>query len=458
MEEQGLQRAGAVNIEQLKLITSANEIVDLTEFLVELSIYEDIFSSHLYGSILLTDSRNILDIFNIHGEEFLNVRIKTPSFPDDAVIEKTFRVYKISDRNIVRDNNTQNFVLHFISIEMFYDMLMPLFVSFEGNITDVIGNIFSTFIASSRNFEIAADGTSIKENETPTHLIVLNEAKNQVKFVSPGWSPMKCIRWLASKSIPKETTASNFLFFESNKNFYFGSVEAIFKSANENKNFLGTYFVSASNIREQESSQNVSRELFLAKDVEMIETADYIKNYTSGYLANRLVYLDVFNKEYQLVDYDYITNYSKQFHTSGEGEKAIPLFAPNTVRNFATNIKFYPKNPKLFDNFKDNINEKMDVIHGNRLSSLLELTNIKLNITIPGRTDAEIGRMLYFNYPALGPSSEEDTNTSKQDKQYSGFYLITAINHKITKNEHMMTCELVKDSLLVDNESYKRLD
>jgi hypothetical protein len=454
--EQGLQRAGEVRIEQLKLINSANEIIDLTEFIVELNLFEDLFKNYLHGNLVLTDSRNLIDRFNIHGEEFLNVKIRTPSFPDSEVIQKTFRVFKLSDRTIVRDTNTQNFVLHFISIEFFYDVSLPLFAPFEGTITDVAGAIFSDFIASSRNFDISESGREIKENPEPTNLIVINEASNKVKFISPGWSPFKCINWLASKAIPKDGTAKNYIFFESNKNFYFGTLENLFRDAHESKNYLGRYLISASNVRENQSSQNVNREMFLAKDVEMIETTDYIKNYTSGYLGSRLIYLDVFNKEYELIDYDHTESYEKQYHTSGKGAEAKPIFNKNTFKNFATNISFYPKNPKLFNDYKDNISEKMGEIHGNRLSSLLELTNIKMNMTIPGRTDAEVGRIIYFEYPSMGAKDESDTGSSAQDKLYSGFYLITAIHHKVNKFEHTMIMEVIKDSLYVDKESDNR--
>ena len=454
--EQGLQKAGEVRIEQLKLINSVDEIIDLTEFVVELNIYEDIFKNYLHGTIVLTDSRNIIDKYNIHGEEFLNVKLRTPSFPDSDVIQKTFRVFKLSDRSIVRDTNTQNFILHFISIEFFYDMSLPLFAPFEGNIFEVAGRIFTDFIASSRNFNVNELSNEAVESPAGTDLIVINETSNKVKFVSPGWSPFKCINWLATKAIPKDGIAKNFIFFESNKNFYFCTLEGLFRNAHENKNYFGRYLISASNIREDGTSQNVSRELFLAKDVEMIESTDYIKNYTNGYLGNRLVYLDVFNKEYELIDYDHVTNYDKQFHTSGIGKEAKPVFSNETFRNFATNISFYPKNPKLFNDYADNISEKMGEIHGNRLSSMLELTNIKMNMTVPGRTDAEVGRILYFEYPSMGGKVEGDTGSSAQDKLYSGYYLITAIHHKVTKLEHQMVMEVIKDSLFVDQESIKR--
>jgi len=261
---------------------------------------------------------------------------------------------------------------------------------------------------------------------------------------------------LASKAIPKDGIAKSFIFFESNKNFYFGTLENLFRDAYKNNNYLGRYLISASNIRQKESSQNVNREMFLAKNVEMVESTDYIKNYTNGYLGNRLIYLDVFNKDYQLIDYDHVKEYEKQFHTSGEGVKAKPVFNKNSARNFATNISFYPKNPKLFDNYQDNISEKMNEIHGNRLSCMLELTNIKMNITIPGRTDAEVGRMLYFDYPSLGAKDEKDDESSTQDKLYSGYYLITAIHHKVTKIEHQMVMEIIKDSLSVDKQSFER--
>ena len=453
---EGLQRAGEVRIEQLKLINASDEVIDLTEFIVELNLYEDIFKSYLHGNLILTDSRNLIDKYNIHGEEFLNVRLRTPSFPETEVIEKTFRVFKLSDRTIVRDKNTQNFTLHFISVEFFYDVNLPLYAPFEGTVTDVAGQIFSNFLASSRNFNISETDNSITENTKPTELIVINEASNKVKFISPGWSPLKCINWLASKAIPKDGVAKNFIFFESNKNFYFGTLENLFKDAHENKNYFGRYLISVSNVRDDKNSQNVIRELFLAKDVEMIETTDYIKNYTNGYLGNRLIYLDVFNKDYQLIDYDHTLEYEKQFHTSGKGPEAKPVFNKDTFRNFATNISFYPKNPKLFDNFQNNINEKMGEIHGNRLSSMLELTNIKMNMTVPGRTDAEVGRIIYFEYPSLGPSDETDTGSTAQDKLYSGYYLITAIHHKVNKNEHSMTMEIIKDSLYVDKESDNR--
>ena len=449
MADNGVQKAGDIVIEQLKLVSSTNIVFDLVDFLVELNIYEDMFSGCMHGNMVLSDSRNLIEKAPLIGEEFLLVKVTSPTFTQS--ISKTFRVFKVSDRNIVRDNNTQTYTVHFASIELFYDIMLPLFVSFEGNITDVVSDIFSNYLMTSRNFDISETSSEIKEIETVTPLYILNDTSNKVKFVSPGWSPLKCINWLASKSIPKNEVAKNFLFFESNKAFYFGSIEFLLKDVFENKNYIGDYTISAANIRDGAPTPNINREYFIAKDVSMVDTTDHIKNYTNGYLANRILTLDIFNKKYEAIDYDYVTEYKKQFHTSGPGDKAMPVFTTESLRNPATDISFYPINPKLFNNFEGNINEKMGEIYGNRKSSMLDLTNLKMHLTVPGRTDVEVGRVMYFNYPALG--AKESVSEKGIDKNYSGYYLITASHHKINKVQHLMTMEMVKDSLYVDTDS-----
>ena len=447
-QEQSVQKAGSVIIEELNLISAASKIVELKEFLVELNLYEDIFSNTLYGDIVLSDSRNLIDMLPIVGEEYLNVHFYTPTLLEEKqVIRKTFRVYRISKRQVVRDNNTQVFVIHFASKEMFADILLPVFRSFEGKISDLAFDIFEKYLKEPRNYVLENDNLNLAG---PTTNLFVTETSNQVKFVSPGWTPLKIINWLASKALPKNTKAASFLFFETNANFYFTSLEEIFKTAHETQNFVGTYSYAASNIKEKNET-NLQREYFLINDIEMVESTDHVRNYNSGYLANRLLTLDVFNKKYELIDFDYVEEYKNFYHTSGTGEESSPLFTNDGPRNPATNISFYPVNPRLFENsqqdyYKDNVNEKIKDIYGSRKSSLLGLNNAKLNITVPGRSDIEVGRMLYLNFPALGPVSEEDKTRDTKDQLYSGYYLITAIHHRVTLQEHVMIMEIVKDS------------
>ncbi|MGA1047466.1 MAG: hypothetical protein ACO3UU_05615, partial [Minisyncoccia bacterium] len=187
-------------------------------------------------------------------------------------------------------------------------------------------------------------------------------------------------------------------------------------------------------------------EYFLAKNIVMISAIDNAKNMTTGYLSNRLLTVDFYNKKFDVYDYDYTLEYKNQYHSADSGEKAIPPFPSNIMRNAASNLSYYPVNSKLYDNVSDNISEKISDIHGNRLSSLMDLNNIKMSIVVPGRTDVEVGRSLYFTYPALGSPGTESRSKWLEDSLYSGYYLITAIHHTVTLKSHYMTMEIIKDS------------
>lgn len=443
---EGLEYAGQVFIEQIELITNKGKSIKLDDFLVELNIFEDIFKNYMYGTVELTDSRNLIDNFNIHGEEILIVRLRTPSFLPNDIISKTFRVFRLSDRVIVPNkinSDTQNYSLHFISPELSDDVTNPLFQPFEGNIDDVVNKVFN-LIGSDR-------------------LLITEKVANSIKFISPGWTPFRCLNWLATKSIPVFTSANNFLFYESNKQFYFRTVENIFRQAVQNNDYIGRYFIAGADvdIKDTELNKDINREMFIASDVVMLESSDFVKYNSSGYLANRLIYLDIYNKEYESINYLHTQRYPTQYHSSGSGATAIPPYGQGIEATPQSNISFYSKNPKLFQQseteyFKDNISEKMGQIHGNRMSSMMELTNIKMQITVPGRTDVEVGRMLYFYYPPVQPRDITDSAEEKVDKLYSGYYLISAIHHKVNKKNHTMTMELTKDSLYVDTESNSR--
>lgn len=439
----GVQSGQDVIIERLSLISSTNTITPLLDFLVELSIYEDINSNVLTGHLILSDSRGLIDKLPIIGDELLSIKITTPTFTQS--IEKTFRTYRISDRTIVRDNNTQTYILHFSSIELFYDVSLPLYLPFSGRIQDVVERIYLDFISTSREYEISNNDSKIQEIDSITPLLLLNEIENKVKYVSPGWTPFKNLNWLASKSIAKDETASSFLFWESNKAFYFGSVEYLMKEGINRS--IGTYTPTVSGLYNELGTVDHNREKFILSDLKIVENFDQIKNLTNGYLASSVIDVDVYNREYNVIQYDYVEQYKNQFHTSGDGIKSIPLFLKDGIRNPSYLQDFRVRNSALYNSFPDNVDQKMKDYYGNRRSSLIELTNMKLNATIPGRTDIEVGMSMTIKYPAMNGI---DTKTDEGlDRMYSGNYLITAINHRINRINHRMSVECVKDSLFV---------
>ena len=81
---EGLQYAGDYLVEKLELVTSAGTPIDLRSLYMGLTLYEDIFSLTVTGTLTIHDSTNLTSLGPIIGQEYLYIKIrtapKTPKF------------------------------------------------------------------------------------------------------------------------------------------------------------------------------------------------------------------------------------------------------------------------------------------------------------------------------------------------------------------------------------------
>ena len=67
----GLQTAGEFQLDQLKLVTTSGLEVNLTTSVVGLTLFEDIFSMTVSGTVAIADSVNLASHGPILGQEYL---------------------------------------------------------------------------------------------------------------------------------------------------------------------------------------------------------------------------------------------------------------------------------------------------------------------------------------------------------------------------------------------------
>ena len=416
-----LEYAGQVDIQKMDL-ACRNETFDLREFLVELNFYEDMFQNFLYGDILLSDSFNLIEKGPITGEETIKLSFVTPG---KTPIKGTFSVYKISNRTIARDNNTQIFTLHFVARETLKDVINPISKVYEGNIGEVAQQIFDEYLI--------IDSPMIQN-----HAI-----ENKIKFIPCQWSPSKTINFLASRSIPTGgVSARSTIFFQTNKQFYFSNIEHFIK---KRKYFFESdkkpFTLAATNIKQTPGDKafNIDREFRLVGDVQMVDMPDKMQQLTNGYLSNRLITFDLYNKLYEVYDYNYLEDWGSYEHT------AKRKFFENATNNPAINISYYPKDKILFDEFEDNIDSVIEEIIPQRKSIMYDYTLCNLIVNVPGQTDIELGDFINFYFPELKPVNNKGED--RFDKRYTGDFLVTSIRHKVNKLNHTMILELTRDAL-----------
>jgi hypothetical protein len=431
---------GDVNIKNLALVSpNTGNFLPLQDYLIELNLMENIFSPVLTGTLLLSDSRNLIQEFQIDGSEYLILTFVTPGLELDNAISKAFRIYGLENKNYVNDGSTLVYQLNFSSVEQFNDILNAgIFKEFKGKPEEVIQELFFRYMQDERNVRLAGE----PDTGGKSSLTILGESDNTIKFTSPGWSPIECINWVASKTLPKNSTAANYLFWETTKGFYFGSMDEIFNAADTLS--IGEYVYSQAFISSLGSEER-NKAMYAIKSLRINKSFDQVSNNLSGYFASRIVDVDLYNKQYETVNYNHIEKFSNYKHSEGNPE---PMFNKASFVNPSNHIEVNYSHSKLYDNQDNNFDTKVKYIYGNRRSNLLELQNFNMEIVISGRTDIEVGNFIKIKIPKKDPGAigNESKNTNKNDHLYSGNYLITGLTHKINFKTHTIAMTCVKDS------------
>jgi hypothetical protein len=282
----------------------------------------------------------------------------------------------LENKNYVNDGSTIIYELGIMSTEGFNDVLNPIYKSFEGTPSKVINDIFIDYIQANRNI---ITGSDIK-----TTLTFLEYPKNILKFISPGWTPIQCINWLAGKCLPSAGKAANFLFWETTKGFYFGSMDKILSKLDTYT--IGEYVYTETYIKTL-SVEDKYKSMYAIKDLSIETAVNQLDNSRLGYLASVLLDVDVYNKTYAFNSYDHPTEFDKYAHLNSTD--SYPLFDKNIIRNPFAYGKINYSNPKLFTKVENNFDQIPKITFGNRRSNLLELNNFN------------IGYIFYMFFPIL---------------------------------------------------------
>ena len=89
-----LQYAGEYDLQTCEIISSAGVVAEISANIVEINIFESIFSSSITGNILFSDTNNLTDNLPLIGQEYISLKIVTPGLEStDRVIDFTKNVF-----------------------------------------------------------------------------------------------------------------------------------------------------------------------------------------------------------------------------------------------------------------------------------------------------------------------------------------------------------------------------
>lgn len=418
---QRIVKAGDVNIDIIQITTAQGFYQNITDQVMGLQIFEDLFSPFLTGTLEILDTLDLLNVFPFNGEEYLEMKILTPTM-EKGNVDAKFYIYKMTNRATTGDRSII-YTLQFISVEALTDLNTKISKTFSGKCSDIAQRVLTDKI----------HGLNI------TKKYVIEETKNSTKYISNFWSPVKNLNNVVEKSI-NLNNQSSYVFYENRYGFNFVSLETLYTAPIFQEFVYDTYIRDNSKNNENQTVRNVTEDYKRIREINIPTAYDYIERVQSGMYGSRMYTHDLTSKLYENKTYNMLDKFADQKHLN-----KYPLASNKAVYSYnAMMIKM----PKYYNNFADFGDSTNANSIQNRMSLLAQINGNKIEIIVPGRLDYTVGLRVNLTLYKIEPSNKTDTKT--KDEMLSGSYLISAINHYINKNMHQCTFELIKESLLVD--------
>jgi len=159
------------------ILTSKGKQLDISAFVVQTVIYEDIFSNVMTGHMVINDAADLISRLPIIGTELITVAFRTPTMPVTSSIKKDFYISSIAEREL--GDKEQNYVFNLIAIEGFVDSTTFLTSRLTGSTSDLIEKIYNEHLNVQKDLYIEQHTT--KATVLPNH-----------------WTALKTINWLTN--------------------------------------------------------------------------------------------------------------------------------------------------------------------------------------------------------------------------------------------------------------------
>jgi hypothetical protein len=432
------------SIENVTLIQNDGQQRELKYLIIELSIYEDLFSPTMTGHFTLNDSQGFIETFDISGFNFIKITFGKPG--DSYKVDKYFRVYKIGDRKQSTRGN-EIYSIYFCSEELFVSEQTKVVKSYkEKQINEIVSDILETYIQFPE--------TSFVDKKYNSKNI--EQTSGVYDFIVPNLKPFEAINWLAtyakSAEIIQNKAGADLLFFENNQGFNFKSIQSMMY-----EDSVGTYHYDPQSLPDQTRDLEYLKTRILA--YKFVETFDTLKHVNSGSFANKLIALDpllrtstisefkydeYFINSISLNSYGLTSDYKNRFgKTVSDTTDAVVKVATSNAQQ--RNHPLIKNDPAAYATIAPNIDIETYVPY--RTAQLALANYTKLEFNIPGDPKLKVGDVVEVLLPSLS-NRAPNAPDSIEDPYYSGYYLIAGIRHMLDlRGTYVCVVEAIKDSV-----------
>jgi len=446
----GIQTAGEFILDELRLVTTSGLEVDLITTVIGLTLFEDISSMTISGTVAIADSVNLASHGPLLGQEYLHLKISTPTFKDESSVinfsKNAFLIHSVSKRQEITDG-VQGFTLSFVSSELIKNQRLKVTQS----LTDTWSNIVEKMLTDPAYID-----TKKKINIEPTSGIK--------KFVAPNVRPLDIVILAMKQAVSEFQGEPTYLFYETLKGFNFRTLASHYNDASQ----LEYIIVTPGTNPVGSKKYNILNELRTVISYEIVSNNDSIANYRTGMFGSKLITHDISQKKYTTKTYNYHDEFVNESHiVSGvtESKSEFPLVSAIKLNENGLRVSDFPARTFVMPTSLSGDADSQHQTENNtspymaydphkwlqrRNSQMVQLENaLQVNIITHGNTLINAGDKVVLNLPYN--ASVKSPSNEKFDRFYKGPFLIKRIRHDFIMTSspkmHRMYMSLVKDSL-----------
>jgi len=471
-----LQFAGEFRLDKCELISSSGVSADISRVIVEINLFEDIFANSLTGSIIISDTNNLVDNMPIIGQEYISLKITTPSLQDEAIdfTENVFCVFETS-RNPA-SNSSEIIELKICSPELLRNHRTRISKAYE----DTADKIVKSIMENKKYINTKKD-------------VYIEPTLGIRKILSANFHPFHLIRNLTRESMSAKNDSPHYLFFENVHGFHFRSLQSLY-----DEGIQGQYHYGDKGTDEEYASSGDAGKLVQAYKriitLTMPSRNNSLFDIKGGMLGSNLIMHDIYNKKYQTSTFSYFDDHDKHERLEENNSPKynnVLIDEENTVGNFTdSRIHLHPtsvttddkdaqytklppptvdelveqgvdrglaraavaEEEKRVEEDPDFMSNRADKWLLQRQQRIHELrSGMTINMSVHGNTTLTVGQVISVNLPVFGVD-HEDTRISKHQ---SGLYLINKLRHTFNPptRTHTVSLQATKDSYPIEFES-----
>ena len=448
--------AGDYKLDNVFLHNHLGEITDIKGVMIELNIFESIYSNALTGSIVIADAQNLIGKLQINGTERISFKLSTPGTSDkrsivDASVETghPFHIYKITDRRQINQGSLV-YTLHFGSREFMRNLRTKVSQAYDGRLDMSV-------------LQILTDEDYLDSKKQ----ISFEPCGNSDKIVIPNLRPFDAINMIARKALPEKSNGVGYYFYETTKGFHFRSWDNMISvNGAHRRDTKQEFYYMPLNITDPEIEDKINHDYKAVESYRFINNFhDVAANTVGGTYGHRVISYNLFDKSFEQDDYHYHNDFVFSKHTEFAGRNANEKYAiaesnvdekPADSKTGTSSVSDYPESrvslqstTRFLHNEDKGAVYGLDVLQdgkqtGKRIAQQAQvIQGTALKLVVKGQSYLEAGDLIEFKLRSV----DEKNTDGVEDPQYAGKYVITKIRHQINAEKYIMVLECAKDSV-----------